>query len=84
MNAKQWIRHINAHIDPASDLPRLDEERLERYARLGLLVPMDGEYHKTDLPRTLGLLMLERTVLIEKGGGANAYSIANSLPGSTP
>ena len=68
MNSKQWIRHINAHINPTSDLPRLDEERLERWARLGLLVPMDGEYLKTDLERTMGLLMFERSVLNRERG----------------
>lgn len=70
MNAKQWIRHVNAHIDPTSDLPRLDEERLDRWARLGLLVPMDGEYHETDLERTIALLMFERSVVAQTGANA--------------
>lgn len=72
MNSKQWIRHVNAHIDPASDLPCLDEERLGRWARLGLLVPIDGEYHETDLERTMALLMFERSVTTRTRAGAGA------------
>jgi len=58
VNAKQWIRHVNAHIDT---LPRLDEERLRRWARFNLLVPTDGKYYETDMERTIALLMLERS-----------------------
>ena len=71
MNTRQWIRHVNAHIDPTSDLPRLDEERLKRWTRLGLLVPMDGEYHETDLERTITLLMYERSVTMRARAGAS-------------
>lgn len=63
MNSATWIQHINAHIDPASNLPHLDEEKLERWCRLGLLVPLDQEYYLTDLERTLALLMLERAMV---------------------
>lgn len=57
------MKYVNAHIGPASNLPRLDEEKLERWRRLGLLVPLDGEYCPPDLERTLDLLMLERAVV---------------------
>ncbi len=63
MDRSAWVKYVNAHIGPASNLPRLDEEKLERWERLGLLVPLDGEYCPTDLERTLALLMLERAVV---------------------
>ena len=63
MDKLAWVKYVNSHIDPASNLPRLDEEKLERWERLGLLVPLDGEYCPTDLERTLALLMLERAVV---------------------
>ena len=63
MDKLAWVKYVNSHIDPASNLPRLDEEKLERWERLGLLVPADREYCLTDLERTLALLMLERAVV---------------------
>ena len=60
MDRQQWVRYVNRHITLNSDLPRLTEEELERWERLGLLVPPDKQYHHTDLERTLALLMLER------------------------
>ncbi len=71
MDKLQWVKYVNAHIGPASNLPRLDEEKLERWQRLGLLVPLDGEYCATDIERTLALLMLERAV----GAGLKAGSV---------
>ena len=57
MDKSAWVTYVNAHIDPTSNLPRLDEEKL------GLLIPLDGVYCSTDLERTLALLMLERAVV---------------------
>ena len=63
MDKLTWVKYVNAHIDATSNLPRLDEERLERWERLGLLVPLNAEYCLTDLEITLALLMLERAVV---------------------
>jgi len=63
MDRSVWVKYVNAHIVPASNLPRLDEEKLERWRRLGLLVPLYGEYCPPDLERTLALLILERAVV---------------------
>jgi len=63
MDKSAWVTYVNGHIGPTSNLPRLDEEKLERWERLGLLVPLDGVYCSTDLERTLALLMLERAVV---------------------
>lgn len=63
MDKLAWVKYVNAHIGPTSNLPHLDEEKLERWERLGLLVPLDGEYYLTDLERSLALLMLERAVV---------------------
>jgi hypothetical protein len=62
MNDKEWVAYVNQHMNPDSDLPRLKLESLERWSRLGLLVPTTGEYRPTDLERTLALLMLERVI----------------------
>lgn len=70
MNKEAWARYINRHIPPGSDLPRLSEEELERWQRLDLLVPPDGEYCRTDLEKTLALLMLERAVVTELKAGS--------------
>jgi len=62
MNAKKWVAYANRHMNPDSDLPRLDLEILERWSRLRLLVPTAGEYRPIDLEKTLALLMLERAI----------------------
>lgn len=62
MDKLAWVKYVNSHIDPISNLPRLDMEKLERWQRLGLLATPNGEYCPTDLERTLALLMLERAV----------------------
>ncbi len=64
MDRQQWVKYVNSHINPSSDLPRLDEERLQRWERLRLLMPPNGDYRYTDLERTLALLMLERTLIL--------------------
>lgn len=69
MDKSAWVKYVNAHIGPASKLPRIDEEKLERWERLGLLVPQDGEYRPTHIERTLALLMLERAVCRAKSKG---------------
>lgn len=63
VNRQQWVKYVNRHIPPESDLPHLTEEELERWKRLGLLVPAEKQYHHPDLERTLALLMLERAVV---------------------
>lgn len=71
MNKKSWAKYVNRHILPDSGLSCLSEDELERWQRLGLLVPPDGEYSRTDLERTLALLMLERAVVAKmKAEGA--------------
>lgn len=70
MEKLSWVKYVNAHISPASNLPRLDEEKLERWQRLGLLIPLDMEYQHIDLERTLALLMLERATTIELKAGS--------------
>ncbi|MBA7572136.1 hypothetical protein ES708_13912 [subsurface metagenome] len=70
MDKLAWVKYVNAHISPASNLPRLDEEKLERWQRLGLLIPFDMEYQHIDLERTLALLMLERATTIELKAGS--------------
>lgn len=70
VNSQQWVTYFNRHIPPESDLPRLSEEELERWQRLGLLVPPDGEYCRTDLKRILALLMLERAVVAKLKAGS--------------
>jgi len=69
VNEEQWIKYVNKHIDPGSDLKRLAAEDLERWARLRLIVPSEGEYHRTDLERTLSLLMLERALVAKLWAG---------------
>lgn len=69
MNRQEWVLYVNRHINPESDLPRLDQEKLEKWQRLRLLIPINGEYHPGDLERTLALLMLERALAGEVGGG---------------
>lgn len=70
MDKSAWVKYVNAHIGPTSNLPRLDEEKLERWERLGLLIPLDGVYCSTDLERTLALLMLERAVVTKLKAGS--------------
>lgn len=53
MDNEQWINYVNQHINPDSDLPCLDVEKLERWGRLQLLVPPGGGYELTNLERTL-------------------------------
>jgi len=43
VNRQQWVKYVNRHIPPESDLPRLTEEELERWKRLGLLVPAEKQ-----------------------------------------
>lgn len=62
MDKKAWIGYVNRHIDRSSGLPVLAVESLERWERLELLVPEDGNYSRTDIERTLALLMLERSI----------------------
>jgi hypothetical protein len=62
VNEQEYIEYVNRHVSPASGLPQLDLRRLERWLRLGLLVPVDGQYEETDLPRTIALLVYERLV----------------------
>ena len=69
MNECEYIDFVNRHLNPGSDLPQLDLQRLLRWARLGLLVPENGEYEDTDLPRTIALLVLERS-LVDKDKAA--------------
>ena len=71
MDRQYWVKYVNRHIGPTSDLPRLDEEKLERWERLRLLIPVDGEYHPIDLERTLALLMLERALGAELEVGSS-------------
>lgn len=71
MDTEQWVKYVNQHIGPTSDLPRLDREKLERWERLRLLMPPDGEYRPIDLERTLALLMLERALGAEPEVGSN-------------
>lgn len=69
MDKSAWVTYVNAHIGPASNLPWLDEEKLERWERLDLLAPLGGVYCSTDLERTLALLMLERAVVTKLKAG---------------
>jgi hypothetical protein len=69
MNKKPWAKCVNRHISPDSGLPRLTEEELARWERLGLLVPLERQYRYTDLELTLGLLMLQRVVIAEVKAG---------------
>ena len=62
MDRQHWVKYVNRHISATSDLPRLDEEKLERWERLRLLAPPNSDYRHTDLERTLALLMLERVL----------------------
>ena len=71
MDREQWVKYFNRHIGPASDLPRLDRDKLERWERLRLLMPSEGEYHRIDLERTLTLLMLERALGAELEVGSS-------------
>ena len=64
VNRQQWVGYVNRHIPLDGDLPRLTEEELARWERLGLLVPRHEEYHYTNLERTLALLMLERALVV--------------------
>lgn len=64
MDREHWVNYVNQHINPTSDLPRLDEEKLERWERLRLLAPPSGRYRRIDLERTLALLMFERAMAI--------------------
>ena len=41
VNRQRWAKYLNRHIPLESDLPRLTEEELERWKRLGLLVAAD-------------------------------------------
>ena len=70
MDKPAWVKYVNVHIGPTSNLPCLDEEKLERWERLGLLVALDGVYCSTDLERTLALLMLERAVVTKLKAGS--------------
>ena len=63
MNKKKWVSYVNHHIDVSSGLPALTAEKLDRWERLGLLVPDDSGYSRTDLERTLALLMYEKSLL---------------------
>lgn len=63
MNKKEWVSYVNRHIDLSSGLPTLTVERLDRWEKLGLLVPDDSGYSRTDLERTLALLMYEKSLL---------------------
>jgi len=69
VNRQQWVKYVNRHIPLGSDLPRLTEEELKRWERLGLLVPRGEAYHHVDLERTLALLMLERALLTKVKAG---------------
>jgi hypothetical protein len=62
MDRQYRLEYVNRHVDPTSDLRHLDEEKLERWERLRLLVPPNGQYRRTDLERTLALLILERAL----------------------
>ena len=70
MDKSAWVTYVNLHIGPTSNLPRLDEEKLERWERLGLLAPLDREYCSTDVEKTLALLMLERAVVTKLKAGS--------------
>lgn len=61
MDKKAWVNYMNLHIDRSSGLPILTVESLERWERLELLAPEGGNYSRTDMERTLALLMLERS-----------------------
>lgn len=73
MDKHTWLSYVNRHINPDSDLPCLDLEKLDRWERLRLLVPSSAGYRATDLERTLALLMLERAIT----AGLEAGSISS-------
>ena len=62
MNTEEFAAYVNAHIGEGSDLPRLNMDRLARWARLSLL---DPPYRQRDLERAIELLLLERAVKVE-------------------
>ena len=70
MDRQTWVEYVNSHIDTTSNLPRLDEDKLERWERLGLLVAVKGGYRHTDLEKKLALLMLERAVVTKLKAGS--------------